>query len=277
MGRVKIVIDKDKLRVMYVDQNLTPLKISKFFDCNVITIRNRLKEFKIPFKDPGFARVHTKRKDFDDNQFTKAYMIAFRLGDLNVYMRSLKSHTIVVRCHTTQQEQVLIMKSLFDEFGKVTISLNKGHYHVNCFLNRTFDFLLPKNTSSWNWLKEDDELMPYFIAGYVDAEGNFILNQGRARFKLDAYDFDILHHISWWLFSQGINNRFHKIYTKGDPWKGKSPLNEDLWRLNINDMVSLSKFIQMVIPFIRHYKRLNDMKICLENILTRQGKKHGPK
>ena len=138
MRSVKIPIDKNELRSLYIDQNLTPLKISKIFDCNIITIRNRLKEFNIPFKDPAFARTRSKRKDFNGNLTTKAYMIAFRIGDLNVYRPSLKSQTIVVRCHTTQVEQILIVESLFNDFGKVTTSLNNGHYHINFFLNNTF-------------------------------------------------------------------------------------------------------------------------------------------
>ncbi len=277
MGRTKIILEKEKLRSLYVDENLTPMAISKLFNCNSITIRNRLKEFGIPLKDPAFARIRSKRLDFDGNLPNKAYAIGFRIGDLNVYRPSEKSQTIVVRCHTTQDDQVEIMKSLFESFGKVSVSLNKGHYHVNCFLNNTFGFLLPKNSGAWEWLKNDDSLMPSFIAGYVDAEANFILNQGRARFKIDSYDVDILSFISSWLSSKGMNNPFRRIYKKGDVWKGKYPLNEDLWRLNINDMVSLEGFIRLMMPLLRHKKRLSDMKVCLKNINERKTKKYGTK
>jgi intein-encoded DNA endonuclease-like protein len=277
MARAKIDINKEKLRSLYIDKNLTPAKIGKIFDCNSITIRNRLKEFKIPFKDPAFARTRSKRKDFDNNLQDKAYMIAFRIGDLNVYKPSTKSQTIVVRCHTTQVEQILIIKSLFKGFGRITTSLNNGHYHINCFLNNTFDFLLSKNTDAWQWLKNNDELIPHFIAGYVDAEGNYILNQNRARFKVDSYDVEILTFISNWLISKGMNNRFRRIYKMGDIWKGNFPLNKDLWRLNINDMVSLQKFIELTLSLTRHKKRKADMKICLKNIKDRQNKKYGPK
>jgi len=277
MRSVKIPIDKNELRSLYIDQNLTPLKISKIFDCNIITIRNRLKEFNIPFKDPAFARTRSKRKDFNGNLTTKAYMIAFRIGDLNVYRPSLKSQTIVVRCHTTQVEQILIVESLFNDFGKVTTSLNNGHYHINCFLNNTFDFLLSKGIDAWDWLRGDDALVLCFIAGYVDAEANFILNQGRARFKVDSYDVEILTFISEWLVLKGIHTRFRRIYRKGDPWNGRFPLNKDLWRLNINDMVSLQKFIKLLLPLIKHKKRFSDMSLCLDNIEKRLKKKHGTK
>lgn len=270
----KIQIDKKILKELYWDKNLTPQKISVIFDCNLITIRNRLKEFGIPLKDPAFARTRFARKDFDNIFTTKAYMIAFRLGDLNVYRPSLKSQTIVVRCHTTQKDQIDIIEGLFGGYGRVRTSLNNGHYNINCFLNNTFDFLIPKNNSAWEWLKNDNSLMPHFIAGYVDAEGNFILNQNRARFKIDSYDTDILAHISNWLTGIGINNKFRKIYSKGDPWNGAFPLSKDLWRLNINDMVSLQKFDNLIFPLIRHKKRAIDMVMCLENITERQNKKY---
>ncbi len=277
MGRKKININAEELRHLYIDKNLTPKKIGKIFDCDSITIRNRLKEFKIKTKDPAFARIHTKRINFDNNLMNKAYMIAFRIGDLNVYKPSPKSQTIVVRCHTTQSDQVSIIENLFSPFGKITVSFNNGDYHVNCFLNSTFSFLLPKSNEAWDWIKENDELIPSFIAGYVDAEANFILNQGRARFKVDSYDVDILSFISEWLISKGINAKFRRIYKKGDVWKGNYPLNNDLWRLNINDMVSLMCFIKMLLPLIRHNKRRKDMEICLKNINERQNKKYGSK
>jgi len=275
MSYSKIEIDKENLRSLYVDKNLTPAKIGAIFGCHGITIRNRLKEYKIPLKDPAFARIKSIRKDFDNNLEDKAYMIAFRIGDLNVYRPSIKSQTIVVRCHTTQEDQIKIIKNMFGDFGKITTSLNNGHYHVNCFLNNTFNFLLSKKVDAWEWIKDHDDLIPQFIAGYVDAEANFILNQKRARFKIDSYDVEILTFISEWLISKGINTRFRRIYKKGDIWKGNYPLNNDLWRLNINDMVSLRSFIKLLLPLIRHNKRKNDMEICLKNIQDRQNKKYG--
>ncbi len=277
VGNLKIKIDKEKLRSLYLDKNLTPAKIGAIFGCDAVTIRNRLKEYEIPFKDPAFARIRSMRKNFDNNLANKAYMIAFRIGDLNVYRPSSKSQTIVVRCHTTQKDQIKIIENLFKNFGKITTSINNGHYHINCFLNNTFNFLLSKKVDAWEWIKAHDELIPQFIAGYVDAEANFILNQKRARFKIDSYDVEILTFISEWLISKGINTRFRRIYKKGDIWKGKYPLNNDLWRLNINDMVSLMSFIKLLLPLIRHKKRKKDMEMCLKNIQNRQNKKYGSK
>lgn len=274
MPRAKIILNKERLKKLYVDKNYSPYKIGVQFGCSFATVRNRLKEYNIPFKDPAFARQRSSRADFDGSDSIKAYMIGFRIGDLNVYRPSEKSQTIVVRCHTTQYDQIRVIKSLFKKYGQVTISLKNGHYHINCFLNHSFMFLLPKNETAWEWLKKaTDKEVASFIAGYNDAEGNFVLNQNRARFKIDSYDKDLLEFISMWLSSKNINNKFRRIYKMGDVWNGKYPLNKDLWRLNINDMVSLERFIKLMMLIIRHKKRMRDMLICHNNIQTRQSRK----
>src|SRR3989338_7042349 len=132
MGRAKIIIKKESLRRLYHEENLTPLKIGQRLGCSFKTVRNRLTEFGIPFKNPSIARMRYPKTDYSGSLADKAYMIGFRVGDLNVYMRSPASETIVVRCHTTQKEQVVVMQDLFDKYGKVSISPRGEHLTVNC-------------------------------------------------------------------------------------------------------------------------------------------------
>jgi hypothetical protein len=198
-------------------------------------------------------------------------MMGFRIGDLSVYRRSVDSETVVVRCHTTQQEQVDVIRSLFKDFGKVTVSVRHGpHFNVNCFLNRSFDFLFLKDEPSWKWVRNEDVLGAPFIAGYTDAEGNFIINQGRGRFKIDAYDKEVLEWMSSWLVAKGIYCKYRCVCKKEASWNKKFPFKKDLWRLNINDAVSLEKFILLILPHLRHKIRLYDAKACLRNIHTRR-------
>lgn len=209
-----------------------------------------------------------QKYDFAGGELLRAYMIGFRIGDLNVYKTSEKSELIVVRCHTTQKEQVDVIKKLFQKFGKVTISVRNGHFHANCFLNQTFHFLIPKDFSDVS-----RKGFPAFVAGYTDAEGNFILNQNRARFKIDSYDFHVLNSITEWLHVKGIQYKLRQIARKGDLQyiRGvKSKYNGDLWRLNINQAKSLKKFITKIIPFLKHRKRIKDARISLENIISRE-------
>ncbi len=271
MAMPRININRGALKQLYLTKNLSPNKIGKIFNCSFSTITNRLKEYGIPLKSPAFARMRYQKFNFDDNLIDKAYMIGFRLGDLHVRRPSPDSETIVVQCHTTQKYQVDVIKSLFKKFGKVNASFNpKGnHFYVNCYLNNSFGFLFSKNENTWAWVKDKSLLSLAFIAGYTDAEGNFILNQNRGRFKIDSYDFSILSWISSWLRSQDIPNKFRLIYKMGDKWNGRYPLNKDLWRLNINKANALYKFIESITPYLRHKQRINDARICLRNINNR--------
>ena len=106
MGRKKINISKATLLNLYHKQKLSPYKIAVLLNCSFSTITNRLIEHNIPLKTPAAARMRYEKKDYDGTLENKAYMLGFRLGDLNVYRPSEESETIVVRCHTTQQEQV---------------------------------------------------------------------------------------------------------------------------------------------------------------------------
>ena len=270
MGVPKILVSKELVQKLYIQDNLTPFQIGEKIGCSFKTIRNRLKEHNILFKDPAYARMTYDKKDFNGTFSEKAYMIGFRIGDLNVYKKSPDSYTIVVRCHTTQEQQVDVIKSLFDKFGRVTVSFNKGHFHVNCFMNKSFSFLIKKDTSSWGWIKNtDDKVIFNFIAGYTDAEGNFILNQKRARFKIDSYDASILKWISWFLKHKGIHNKLRIIYKKGEKVPTQNPFPKDLWRLNINDMNALQIFLVKIMPLLRHQNRLLQAKESLLNINKR--------
>ena len=271
MGAPKILVSKKLLQKLYIHDNLTPFQIGEKIGCSFKTIRNRLKEHNISFKDPAYARMKYDKKDFNGTLCEKAYMTGFRIGDLNVYKKSPDSYTIVVRCHTTQKEQVSVMKSLFDKFGRVTTSFNKGHFHVNCFLNKSFSFLIKKDSTSWKWVKySDDNVIFNFIAGYTDAEGNFIINQGRARFKIDSYDTSILKWISSWLKQKGIDNKLRIIYKKGEKVPNQRAFPKDVWRLNINTMNSLQIFLDRITRFLRHQNRLSQAKRSILNLNKRK-------
>lgn len=271
MGAHKIPVSKKLLKKLYIKDNLTPFQIGEKVGCSFKTIRNRLQEHGIPFKDPAYARMRYDKKDFDGSLAEKAYIIGFRIGDLNVYQKSKDSQTIVVRCHTTQEQQVEVIKSLFNRFGKVTISLNSGHFNVNCLLNRSFSFLSKKDVSSWKWIKDKNDLVVLsFIAGYTDAEGNFIINQGKARFKIDSYDSSVLNWFSKWLKEKGIHNKLRIIYKKGQKVPNQSPYPKNLWRLNINDMKSLRIFLLRITPLLKHKNRILQANQSLLNIHNRK-------
>ena len=267
----KIAIRKTLLKRLYIAKGMSTYKIGDYLGCSASTVESRLEEFGIPKKSASLARMRYAKKDFKGLPTYRAYMIGFRMGDLNVYQTSPHAETVVVRCHTTQQEQVEVLEGLFAKFGKVSTSQNGGHYHVNCFLNRSFSFLMAKDKSVFGALENSDE-QAAFTAGYTDAEGNFIINQGRARFKIDSYDKEVLDFIAVFLSQTGVSFKLRRISNAGDTQyiRGVPALYpQDLWRLNINEGRALLRFVEMLKPFLRHRTRIRDMKKCEVNITRR--------
>lgn len=239
--------------------------------CSQGTIINRLRELNIKARSKAEMRIVYKKKSFNDNDIKKSYLIGFRLGDLNVYRPHKNSKIYVVRCHTTIKEQVNLIRDLFKKFGGVKIASSKHNgFTINCFLNESFDFLYPKHIPKWIFRKKKQTLA--FTAGYIDAEGSFGLNQGRGRFKIDSYDYDILKNINRFLNRKKIKTKFYRIGKVGFNWKNHLKLNKELWRLNVNEADSLEKLARLVIPVLRHKKRIKDAVIVLNNINVRRKK-----
>lgn len=269
MANHKIKISQKRLEFLYLKKQFAPKRIAKIFNCDRMTISNRLEEFKILKRSSSEARMRYKKFDFSGNLLEKAYMLGFRIGDLNVYQKSANSELIVARCNTTQMVQVRLLKQLFYKYGKVTISEGKYSTNINCYLNKSFDFLLPKFINVPSWITREDQTSSAFVAGYADAEGNFLLNQKKARFKIDSYDVKILKWIASWLKTFDINVKIRRIGKVGNLRSNGSRFKHDIWRLNINDAFSLAEFIGMIKPFIKHQARLKHLEICETNIRQR--------
>lgn len=211
--------------------------------------------------------------DFSGDPVEKAYLIGFCLGDLNAYKTSENAETIVVRCHTTKDSQIKLLKTLFEKYGQVSVAERnkRGSVHINCFLNETFDFLLPKSESVMEWIREDFAYSAAFAAGYFDAEANFGIYDGRARFKIDSYDKSIIHWLYYWFSSIGVECPEPCIIGRKSQSRGDgSVFNNDLWRLRVSEMESLLKLVQTVNPYIKHQKRKSDTKMVKQNILERK-------
>lgn len=249
------------------------MEIASKYGCNRQTITNYLKKYDIPLKTKAQAQIrYTNRQSFNGSLEEKAYLIGFRLGDLNVYKPSKYSETVVIRCHTTSFAQVILIKELFSKYGRVKTARGKYGYTINCFVDLSFDFLLHKQDSIEEWITLSPSTSLAFMAGYIDAEGTFQINQGRARFALSTCDKNILYWIHTFLISLGIKSIYKKINNKGDKSIGKYLFNFDVWRVNVNDSISISKLIFLIGPLLRHKKRLDDLGKAKYNIETRKTK-----
>ena len=267
----KIKIPKSELKALYYKKRKSLREIGKMYDCSFSTVANRIRDYGLPLKSPAEARIRYSRKKFSGNSEERAYMIGFRIGDLNVYKPSVRSETVVVRTHTTKRDQVRVMEELFSKYGhtRISISAQGNRFHVNCYLDNSFEFLMPKYLKVPIWIRQNKKCFLAFAAGYIDAEGSFGINQGKARFKVDSYDRGILEDMHEWFSHNGVASKFWRIAKKGQSRGGDITFNDDLWRMNVNTASDIQNFINLVGPFMLHHKRICDMKKAHQNIKER--------
>jgi len=259
----KIVIKPEELFNLYWKNGMSTYRIADIFGCSFSTVTNRLKEYKIPLKNNSQARNRYAKKDFSNNKIEKAYILGFRIGDLNVYKTCEESEVVVARCHTTRIEQCIAIKKMFSKYGKVTVSKNGKSIHINCFLNKSFDFLLDKHCSLDEFTDRDEVFA--FISGYIDAEGYIGINQNRARLKIDSYDEYVLKWISTKLDNLKIRNKLLIISVCSDNRNYGKPL----WRVNVNYANDLFQLLIEIKKYSLHDKRLKQILSAENNIKER--------
>ncbi|MBI2515223.1 LAGLIDADG family homing endonuclease [Candidatus Wolfebacteria bacterium] len=271
MGRRNITIKANQLRDLYLRKEFTAAQIANVLQCTDVTVLNKLHYYGIKVNRPGRRNFKYKKFPFDGNLLEKSYMMGFRMGDLNVYRPKNKlSRIFVVRCHTTSKDQLGVFQKIFFRYGHSTVSVSPDNsYHVNCYLDHSFIFLLDKSKIP-QWIGEAPNLGWSFMAGYCDAEGSFGIDQGRGRFKIDSYDYFILRWIKKFLDKNQIKSKFRCIYKQGSLRKDGTLWNNNLWRLNINTALSLETFVRSILPFSLHKKRVKDANKVLRNIKVRR-------
>ncbi len=262
-----VKIDRKELKELYIEKNLSCSKIGKMFDCDKVTIFKKLKKFNLNKKNLSQANTKYSKKKFDGDNKLKAYMIGFRLGDLNVKAINENS-TIFVKSSTTKEEQYNLIKEVYGKYGHFKFKFNNDVYGMYCNLDKSFSFLLPKKDDIESWILEKNCYFFAFLGGYADAEGNFGVYQNRARFRLGTYDKNILMQIKDRLNSLGIITRLN---LEGKAVKGKN--NQDFYRLSVNEKESLLRLIKFIRLYIKHKKRCEDMILVERNILERNKNK----
>lgn len=262
-----IKISKNKLIKLYYSKKYPLSKIGKLYGFSSAGILKKMNYYNIKRRyDYESNTIYTK-KEFSGNEELKAYMIGFRLGDLNFVKLSKNSPNFKLNTSTTKKEQINLIKKIFGSYGHFYCKKIGGSYNIHCDMDKSFSFLLPKEDNIPNWILLNDNNFLAFLGGYIDAEGNFGIYQNRARFRIGSYDKNILYQLSNKLNRYGINTKF-RLETKKGVYN-KKKLNKDFYRVSINDKRSLLIFIDCIQKNVRHEKRYKDMMNAKNNILIR--------
>jgi intein/homing endonuclease len=134
----------------------------------------------------------------------KAYLIGFRLGDLNVRQHCL---LIDIKTNTTKIDQINLFRKLFENYGHVYIKEYKNNFvNMEVLLNQSFSFLISKKGDIEQWILNDNSYFLAFLAGYIDTEGNIGVYCKRVR--VGSYDKNLLRLIHKKPISMNIHNIF---------------------------------------------------------------------
>ena len=258
----KVYIDKKTLEYLYLQQRQSISQIAKTYNCSSSVILSKIQKYNIKSRNLSEAMTKYAKKDFLGNAQEKAYIIGFRLGDLNVRQRS--DSLISIKTGTTKIEQVELIREVFSNYGHFYVKSVKDIFYVECSLNKSFSFLIPKNDKIENWIMNSNHNFFAFLAGYTDAEGNIGVYDNRARYRVGTYDKNILKQI----YSK-LNKLEIRTTLNLESKKGTNNQNQDFWRINVNCKDALLKLFELLGPFLKHSKRINDMNEAKENIIMR--------
>lgn len=275
-NRKAIKIKKTVLANFYNDKKMTQKQIAQKFGYSRYGIQRWMKIYNI--KSRSFSETNTKypKFDFDGDLNDKAYLIGFRLGDLNVY----KVHNLIqVRCSTTIDAQAILINDLFKKYGNVHIwKAKRGTLEIIALLNQSFEFLLPKKDLINNWIIHNRKYFLSFLAGYADAEGSYYLRKPYYKrskcewgvFEIQTYDKNIIYTIHEYLMRLGIKNTFSKSRRAGHIDKRGVKTNKDCWRITIVRKQFLWDFIKLIEYYHKHRNKIEELGKVKDNLIKRQ-------
>ncbi len=265
-------IARERLSNLYLENKLSQNKVAEFFGCSQWVISNKLNKFKLEKRNPSEACQIYERKNFSNNPVEKAYLIGFRLGDLHVKRKSV--YSLGINSSTTKPEQFELMRTLFEKYAHVQKSCSKGVLSFSCRVNNSFSFLEPKEDKIEGWILKDERTFFSFLAGYTDAEGNIGVYSGRARYRVGSYDKNLLFQVYQKLNSLEINTKI-RLESLAGYCNGNTINNGDFWRVSINYKDSLLRLFNLLEPYLKHGKRIRDLKKAKENVIRRLNKEGG--
>lgn len=262
----RINITEDELKDIYIRKKYSLSKIAKRYNCCPVCIWKKMRKFKIPLRTISETHTIHLKKDFSGNLIEKAHIIGFRIGDLGV--RKAKN-LISIGCGTTKFEQVQLIEDMFTPYGPIWISKKdkRGAVHIDCLLNSSFSFLLPKYNTIPKWILKNKKTFFSFLAGYTDAEGNIGIYRGMAKLRLRSYDKGILKDISDKLNKLKIRSLFRLDRKAG--MKSGVLQKKDSWSVAVHERESLLKLFERLGPFMKHEKRKGDLLKAKKNVFLR--------
>jgi predicted DNA-binding protein YlxM (UPF0122 family) len=275
-----IKLTKDGFEYLYYKRGLSLKKISNIAHCSESGLERRFKTYNLKSRTTQNRTTRIKKFDFSGDLIEKAYLIGFRLGDLNIMKRVSVTQ---VRCSSSVYAQIRLIKQLFSKYSSPKIrkfidyKFNIPKWDIVFLVNKSFDFLIPKQDKIPNWIQRDKNLFFSFLAGYSDAEGSFLIRKGKPKNKIGFGIYEVGSQqkniiIQIWenLSKYNIQVSYPIIskkagYTQSNGMRN----NKDFWHLSTARKVSVWKLIQEIKPFIKHPNKIKQLNHVKQNVNLR--------
>ncbi|MBS3171740.1 hypothetical protein J4449_03970 [Candidatus Woesearchaeota archaeon] len=264
----RIYLTKKELNKLYTKNKFPLSKIARIYNCSPTGIFKKMKEYNIKRRDAYESNRRYPRQRFSGDFKEKAYLIGFRLGDLHAFLSS--KETVILKSNTTTLVQVELIQNLFKKYGHVYVKGDKGTYYTECFLDKSFRFLVKKEDDIPSWILKNNNLFFAFLGGYTDAEGNIGIYSNMARYRVGSYDKKLLSLVNKRLNKLGIISKY-RLETKKGIYENRG-YNGDFWRVTVSEKSSLLCLFSKLKHFIKHGKRYNDLLNAENNIIERNNK-----
>jgi len=264
----------------FYNKGLSLEKIAKIHHRSKGGMERRFNDYGLVSRGNSNRVCKYKKSDFSGNLEEKAYIIGFRLGDLNIKPRV---SVIQVRCSTTHRAQIQVIRGLFSKYTTPHVwKAKRGTTEIVCLVNRSFDFLIPKEDKIPEWVLKKDSTFWSFFAGYADAEGCLGVNNVKGKyikktvsFQITSYDKGILSEIRECLTDFMVYAKLYMAAPAGTPVKSALAIGKryfsrkDAWRLCVQNMESLWKLVHYWRLYSRHKEKLNRLKFAENNLRNR--------
>lgn len=270
-----IKLTKQGFEYLYYQKRLSLKKIANMVHCSESGLERRFKNYNLVSRENRNRACKYKKKNFSGNLIEKAYLIGFRLGDLNIMKRV---SVIQVRCSTTHMAQTKLIKGLFAPYTTPhTWKAKRGTTEIVCLVNKSFDFLLPKEDKIPQWILNKKDTFWSFFAGYTDAEGCFYLRKPAKNRKVWGSGFEIQSQQKGIITSLWKSMPLNKIISPSPRISRKAGSidkrgiknNKDMWRFSINRKESLNNFIDFIYPYLKHQEKIKTIAKIKNNLKLR--------
>jgi len=265
-------ITKEFLEDLYLKKKLSTLKVGKVLKVSDHTARRWLRKFEIPIRTLSETSTKYPKMPFSGDLKEKSYMLGLRTGDLYVI-----PHHKLIKVETTSSQTTFLkmFEKVFSKYGMVKVyeragKITEKSFRVYCYLEPSFGFLVKKIDEIPEWVMGTDEYFFAFLAGYIDAEGSWIIARHKIKkweikdriFSLGSCDETILRQIHQKLLELGFKSHLYLAKKKGT----RTQLGEyhfDFYRISLYGK-DVEKLAGIILPFSQHEDKQKKISEIIE-------------